>query len=251
MRSRSRSDRRLADARHAPDSFAEGLDDLPEGGKPANPELLSLHRVFSSASGTFLRHFCGPFQESCSLRMSYGFATSRTQFSYSPARDKVIKSKPTVGDQGFGYALGPPASAAQYSCRREPCTGGRPDPPENIAPSIVELCLPSMQVSGKIYSYPKRRFLDFRKPGLTRAKSGGTPGLHMSARHEAVGQCLHESDKRVFFCIRQAQPAHEFGVHVVDRLRGRPACRSFTGVTAAMVNTAHQKGFSSPRFARR
>src|SRR5215813_15485929 len=63
--------------RHGPDSFAEGLDDLPEGGKPANPELLSLHRVLFSASGTFLRHFCGPFQESCSMRMSYGFATSR------------------------------------------------------------------------------------------------------------------------------------------------------------------------------
>jgi hypothetical protein len=36
--------------------------------------------------------------------------------------------------------------------------------PENIAPSIVALCLPSMQVSGKIYSYPRRRFLDFRSP---------------------------------------------------------------------------------------
>ena len=54
--------------------------------------------------------------------------------------------------------------------------------------------------------------------------------MDMSARHEAVGQCLHESDKRVFFCIRQAQLAHEFGVHVVGRLRGWPACRSFTGL---------------------
>jgi hypothetical protein len=43
--------------RHGPDSFAEGLDDLPEVGKSANSELLSLHRVLSSASGTFLRHF--------------------------------------------------------------------------------------------------------------------------------------------------------------------------------------------------
>src|SRR6516225_7371322 len=57
MRSRSRSDRRLADARHGPDGFAEGLDDLPEGGKPANPELLSLHRGLFSASGTFLGLF--------------------------------------------------------------------------------------------------------------------------------------------------------------------------------------------------
>jgi NAD(P)-dependent dehydrogenase (short-subunit alcohol dehydrogenase family) len=36
------------------------------------------------------------------------------------------------------------------------------DPPENVAPSIVELCLPDMQASGKIYSYPQRRFLEFR-----------------------------------------------------------------------------------------
>jgi len=40
--------------RHGPDSFAEGLDDLSEGGKPANPELLSLHRGLFSAKGTFL-----------------------------------------------------------------------------------------------------------------------------------------------------------------------------------------------------
>lgn len=38
------------------------------------------------------------------------------------------------------------------------------DSPETIAPSIVELCLPDMQASGKIYSYPQRRFLEFRGP---------------------------------------------------------------------------------------
>src|SRR5262245_66594046 len=43
--------------RHGPDSLADGLDDLPEVGKPANPELPSLHKVLFSASGTFLRAF--------------------------------------------------------------------------------------------------------------------------------------------------------------------------------------------------
>jgi NAD(P)-dependent dehydrogenase (short-subunit alcohol dehydrogenase family) len=38
------------------------------------------------------------------------------------------------------------------------------DPPEHVAPTIVELCLPDMQASGKIYSYPQRRFLEFRTP---------------------------------------------------------------------------------------
>jgi NAD(P)-dependent dehydrogenase (short-subunit alcohol dehydrogenase family) len=38
------------------------------------------------------------------------------------------------------------------------------DPPEAIAPSIVELCLPSVQVSGKLYSYRERRFLEFHAP---------------------------------------------------------------------------------------
>jgi NAD(P)-dependent dehydrogenase (short-subunit alcohol dehydrogenase family) len=39
------------------------------------------------------------------------------------------------------------------------------DSPETIASSIVELCLPDMQASGKIYSYQQRRFLEFRGPG--------------------------------------------------------------------------------------
>jgi hypothetical protein len=28
----------------------------------------------------------------------------------------------------------------------------------------VDLCLPSMQESGKLYAYPKGRFLDFHPP---------------------------------------------------------------------------------------
>jgi hypothetical protein len=38
------------------------------------------------------------------------------------------------------------------------------EPPEHVAEKIVELCLPSLQVSGKLYAYPKRRFLEFHPP---------------------------------------------------------------------------------------
>jgi NAD(P)-dependent dehydrogenase (short-subunit alcohol dehydrogenase family) len=37
-------------------------------------------------------------------------------------------------------------------------------PPEEVAAKIVELCLPAMQASGKIYSYPQRALLSFRAP---------------------------------------------------------------------------------------
>jgi NAD(P)-dependent dehydrogenase (short-subunit alcohol dehydrogenase family) len=37
--------------------------------------------------------------------------------------------------------------------------------PDKVAEKIVELCLPSMQESGKLYSYLKGKFLDFRPPG--------------------------------------------------------------------------------------
>ena len=36
--------------------------------------------------------------------------------------------------------------------------------PDKVAEKIVEMCLPSMQESGKLYAYPKGRFLDFRSP---------------------------------------------------------------------------------------
>ncbi|OLB79844.1 MAG: oxidoreductase [Alphaproteobacteria bacterium 13_2_20CM_2_64_7] len=36
--------------------------------------------------------------------------------------------------------------------------------PDRVAEKIVELCLPSMQESGKLYVYSKGRFLDFRPP---------------------------------------------------------------------------------------
>ena len=36
--------------------------------------------------------------------------------------------------------------------------------PEQVAGKIVELCLPSMQESGRIYAYPKRRLLEFQPP---------------------------------------------------------------------------------------
>ena len=36
--------------------------------------------------------------------------------------------------------------------------------PDKVAEKIVDLCLPSMQETGKIYSYPKRELLEFRPP---------------------------------------------------------------------------------------
>jgi NAD(P)-dependent dehydrogenase (short-subunit alcohol dehydrogenase family) len=38
------------------------------------------------------------------------------------------------------------------------------EPPEKVADEIVELCLPSMHESGKLYAYPQRKFLEFRAP---------------------------------------------------------------------------------------
>jgi NAD(P)-dependent dehydrogenase (short-subunit alcohol dehydrogenase family) len=37
--------------------------------------------------------------------------------------------------------------------------------PDKVAEKIIELCLPSMQESGKLYSYLKGKLLDFRPPG--------------------------------------------------------------------------------------
>src|SRR5215470_2468919 len=46
---------------------------------------------------------------------------------FPPARATVLpslrESSSRVSSLLACYALGPPASAAQYSCRREPCTG--------------------------------------------------------------------------------------------------------------------------------
>jgi hypothetical protein len=36
--------------------------------------------------------------------------------------------------------------------------------PDKVAAKIVELCLPSLQESGKLYAYPQGRFLEFRQP---------------------------------------------------------------------------------------
>jgi hypothetical protein len=36
--------------------------------------------------------------------------------------------------------------------------------PDKVAEKIVELCLPNVRENGRLYSYPKRRFLDFRPP---------------------------------------------------------------------------------------
>ena len=50
---------------------------------------------------------------------------------------------------------------AQAFPGEDPTTLETPDRP---AEKIVDLCLPSMQESGKLYAYPKDRFLDFHPP---------------------------------------------------------------------------------------
>src|SRR6266550_4270034 len=50
---------------------------------------------------------------------------------------------------------------AQAFPGEDPTTLETPDRP---AEKIVDLCLPSMQESGKLYAYPKGRFLDFHPP---------------------------------------------------------------------------------------
>jgi len=38
------------------------------------------------------------------------------------------------------------------------------EPPENPAEKIVDMCLSSTQETGRLYAYPKGKFLDFRPP---------------------------------------------------------------------------------------
>ena len=38
------------------------------------------------------------------------------------------------------------------------------EPPDKIAEKMIELCLPGMQESGKLYAYSKQRLLEFRPP---------------------------------------------------------------------------------------
>ena len=41
----------------------------------------------------------------------------------------------------------------------------RLDTPEQVAEHILPLCLPSFLETGKLYDYPSKRFLEFRRPG--------------------------------------------------------------------------------------
>jgi NAD(P)-dependent dehydrogenase (short-subunit alcohol dehydrogenase family) len=37
-------------------------------------------------------------------------------------------------------------------------------PPEQVASSIVELCLPEFSVTGRLYDFPSRTLMSFRRP---------------------------------------------------------------------------------------
>src|SRR5215510_16507724 len=54
--------------------------------------------------------------------------------------------------------------------------------------------------------------------------------LPLIERHKAVRERLHEAHERILLCIRQTESPHPFCVHVVSRLRCRPADRAFAGI---------------------
>lgn len=66
-----------------------------------------------------------------------------------------------------------------------------------------------------------RRWLD---PGLLELLSAA-----LFARHESVGERLHEADKVILFGVGQAEIANLGGVQIVGRFRRRPASGSGAG----------------------
>src|SRR6266481_5379341 len=71
---------------------------------------------------------------------------------------------------------------------------------------------------------------DHRILMATSAHYNLTSVLRLVDWREPIGQRLHEPDDRALLCIRQAQIPDVVLVHVVGRLRWRPACRTFAGV---------------------
>jgi hypothetical protein len=56
-------------------------------------------------------------------------------------------------------------------------------------------------------------------------------GLLLVARHEPIGERLHEAHDGIFFSVRQAKAPDFACVHVGGRLRRGPTCRPFASVT--------------------
>ena len=69
--------------------------------------------------------------------------------------------RPRCGSICSTRARSAPACAPQAMPGEDPMTL---ETPEQVAGKIVELCLPSMQESGKIYAYPTRKLLEFQRP---------------------------------------------------------------------------------------
>jgi hypothetical protein len=67
-----------------------------------------------------------------------------------------------------------------------------------------------------------------------RARAGrlaysGSP-RRLLPRHEAVRERLHEAHQRVFFLVRESKLPHLLCIHVLGRLRWRPASRAFARI---------------------
>src|ERR1700730_14783585 len=91
-----------------------------------------------------------------------------------------------------------------------------------ILPAITLMCRSAIP-GGKRF-----RLTDRDRAGEWTTAAGHE--LVLADRHEPVGQRLHEADDRILLCVRQAQAPNSARVHVVGRLRRRPAYRTFTDV---------------------
>jgi len=54
--------------------------------------------------------------------------------------------------------------------------------------------------------------------------------LLLTDGYKPISQRLHEAHDRILICVRQAQSPNSARVHVVGRLRRRPARRTFSGI---------------------
>ena len=103
----------------------------------------------SSGSAHKARAYCGPYAVSKAalemLARTYAAETASTR-----VRVNLINPGPTRTRM-----------RAQFMPGEDPATL---DPPDKVAAAIVELCSPTLEVTGQLYDFPSRRFVQFRPP---------------------------------------------------------------------------------------
>ena len=100
---------------------------------------------------------------------------------------------------------------------------------KDVAPSYVRGVLRLTLLAPEIVE----AILDGRQPpngNMTPASSPAEEDLLLIYRHKPIRQRLHEAHERILLLVRQAQASHPARVHVVGRLRRRPARRTFAGI---------------------